>query len=882
MTMTMFNGDGNRMEQNTQTPCATMPCRAIVALTAGMIAAWFAAGSTGLLGHPLQHVLTWLALAVAIIAAWPENSRNFGTWAIFTIGAGVAACFTASIVPAVNVLAVAVVLAAIAQINRRQTNRLLFIAALGATTLGCFRLACATIPLVWTAADRLGRLFGSIAGLLTGQRLEVGATFGGIDFLVLTGTVYIAWLIYTVPPRRRRAVRAAVAILFGHLVYLTLLAYSEKLLNLLPQMVVPPKSDLNNVGIWTWSDGLRTLIPWNMPLLAMLIHCGIVATMAGVAPWLPIVEIDPLELERQKEKESKEDIPGSVLAKDLLFNFCPTLLAVMAAASVAWTTNSSDLKGKTIVAYERGNLNWLKPEYGSPEVGLYGMLPTFVKSLGGNFVVSKNLSSEDLATADVLLLIHPNQPWSKETLERVWAYVEQGGSLLLAAEPGDASGRVNEILKPLAMTVRSDAAVARTGGWEQSYDATSHPAVSGIDDARNKFGVQLGSSISTGWSARQVLVGRWRWSEPDGSAALSGVSHYNAGKPLGDLVLAAEQSLGRGRVFTLADASPLQNDSLPNAYPFVGRLFGYLANRTSCPQDVWRQLLGLFSLSALVALLAGRPAAWQTMLASTVLAVAILCCTTVAHWSGRVLPDGREHPADGMNNNIAYIDASHLEAYDSDPHAKHGLLNFLRTLMRQGYLPLFAYELAPERLERAGLLVSIGPGREFSPAECAAVKQFLGGGGTFLCMVGAEQSRPIAPFLAELNFTVSPSPVALGETIREPAPLGVQYARMDQSDRRFCYYAAWPVECQSPDGSPWSVWSDDKGENQQPIIVSLAELGGSVVVIGDTFFAGNENLEPEGQPISSRILFWRWLLSRVVPGQTQWNLPADSPTEDET
>jgi hypothetical protein len=881
MTTTAFNGDWNHTEEESQMPCATMPGRAIVALTAGMIAAWFAAGSTGLLAHPLQHTFTWLALAVAIIAAWPENSRNFGTWAIFAIGAGVAACFTASTVPAVNVLAVAVVLAALAQINRGQTNRLLFIAALGATTLGCFRLACAAIPLIWTAADRLGWLLGSIAGLLTGQRLEVGATFGGVDFLVFVGTVYIALLLYTPPPRRRRAVWAAVAIIFGHLVYLMLLAYSEKLTNLLPEMVVTPKSDMNNVGVWTWSNGLRSLIPWNMPLMAMLIHCGIVAAMVGVAPWLPIVEIDPRELERQKEKEAKEDIPGFVLVKDMLFNFCPTLLAVMAAASIAWATNSSNLKGKTIVAYEKGNLNWLKPEYGSSEAGLYGMLPTFVKSLGGNFVVSKNLSSEDLATADVLLLIHPNQPWPKETLERVWAYVERGGSLLLVAEPGDASSVFNELLKPSAMTVRNDTAVTRTGGWEQSYDATLHPAVAGIDDARNKFGVQLGSSIRTGWSARPVLVGRWGWSDPGSSAALSGVSYYNAGKPLGDLVLAAEEPLGRGRVFTLADASPLQNDSLPNAYPFVGRLFGYLANEAACSQDVWRQLLGLFSLTALVALLAGRPAAWQIMLASTVLSVALLCCIAVSQWSGRVLPDGREHSADGANN-IAYIDASHLEAYDADPHGKRGLLDFLQTLMRQGYLPLFAYDATPERLERAGLLVSIGPGREFSSAECAAVKQFLGGGGTFLCMVGAEHARPIAPLLADLNFTVPPSPVAPGETAREPAPLGVQYGRMDESNRRFCYYAAWPVECQSPDGLPWSVWSDEQGKNPQPIIVSLAELGGSVVVIGDTFFAVNENIEPEGRSISSRILFWRWLLSRVVPGQKPWDLPADSPTEDET
>ena len=45
-------------------------------------------------------------------------------------------------------------------------------------------------------------------------------------------------------------------------------------------------------------------------------------------------------------------------------------------------------------------------------------------------------------------------------------------------------------------------------------------------------------------------------------------------------------------------------------------------------------------------------------------------------------------------NNVAYIDASHLEAYSSDLWASHGIAGLLRTLMRQGYVPLLAPELS--------------------------------------------------------------------------------------------------------------------------------------------------------------------------------------------
>ncbi len=174
------------------------------------------------------------------------------------------------------------------------------------------------------------------------------------------------------------------------------------------------------------------------------------------------------------------------------------------------------------------------------------------------------------------------------------------------------------MLQPTAMQVRYDTAVTRTGNWEQSYEVLAHPATAGIDDLRNRFGLELGSSIRTRWPARPVLVGRWGWSDPGSDAVGTGVSYYNAGELLGDLVLAAEQPLGQGRVFVLGDTSPLHNEMLANAYPFVGRLLGYLANRPSSPQALWRQLLGLAALLAMAALLALRPAAWQVMLTSTV------------------------------------------------------------------------------------------------------------------------------------------------------------------------------------------------------------------------------------------------------------------------
>jgi hypothetical protein len=864
-------------------PCGqkdtTIAPQSVVILVAGLAAAWFAAGSTGLLGHPLQHALTWLALSVAIAAAWPRENVFSATWAILVSGAIVGVFLTTSSLPAINVLGATVVLASIAQISRGLTNRVALIAALSAGALALFRFACDSIPTVWLAADLKGWMLGRIAGWLAGSPLEIGATYGGLDFLVLMAAIYAGWLVGTAPPRRVRAIWAAVAIVLGHFAYLAVLTQSEKLLAALPSVVVPPESDINNVGIWTWSNGLRTLIPWNVPLLALMIYGTIAAVMFQWANWLPVIEIDPEKLKKQKEKEEKEEVPGSVLVADMLFRFGPPLLAVAATLLVGLGLSQSDLKGKTIVAYEKGFLDWRKPEHDSRIDGYYGMLPVFVESLGGKFATSKDLSEKDLAAADVLVLLHPNQPWPKETLDRVWAYVRRGGSLLLVADPvireGDALSHFNEVLQPTAMQVRYDTAVTRTGNWEQSYEVLAHPATAGLDDLRNRFGFELGSSIRTRWPARPVVVGRWGWSDPGSDAVGTGVSYYNSGELLGDLVLAAEQPIGQGRIFVLGGASPLRNEMLANSFPFAGRLLGYLAHKPSSPQDMWRQLLGLLALLTMAALVALRPAPWQIMLTSTVMAISLVCCTSAGYEAGRVLPDGRAHAPNAFNN-VAYIDASHLEAYSGDLWNKQGIAGLLRTLMRQGYLPLLAPDLPVQRLERAGLLISIAPARQFTGRERDAVREFVGSGGMLICIVGAEEARASAPLLADYNFAVPPSPVPPGQSGVEPEPLGAfrQLFGSEGSTQYVQFYAGWPLECSASNPQKWIVWSD--GKSDRPIVVSHTEQGGPVIVIADTYFATNQNLESSESALPENIRFWRWLLSNVVPGQKPWTpSPAD-------
>ena len=334
--------------------------------------------------------------------------------------------------------------------------------------------------------------------------------------------------------------------------------------------------------------------------------------------------------------------------------------------------NRSDLKGKTIVAYEKGYLNWLKPEYDSQDRRLLRHVAgRSSRAWAASLPRRKIFPKHDLAKADVLLLIHPDEPWSDATLERVWEYVRRGGSLLLVADPVISRGGLAKQFQ------RRVAAHGHAGPLRHGRHADRQLGAI-LRGARPSGHRRAGRSaepvrLRVGLVDPHPLAGpagRW-WDAGDGAIraatpSTTGVSYYNAGKLLGDLVLAAEQPLGSGRVFVLGDTSPLRNEMLANAYPFVGRLLGYLANRPSSPQAFWRQLLGLAALLALAALVALRPAAWQVMLTVDRPVVVVGLLHGGRH-IGRAAscPTAACHTSRGFNN-VAYIDASHLEAYSSD------------------------------------------------------------------------------------------------------------------------------------------------------------------------------------------------------------------------
>lgn len=834
-------------------PAQPLPWGPVVAALAGLAAAWIAAGSTGLLAPPLARMLTLSALAVSLLS--PGICSSLCRRIVLTPLVACAAAYMVSLpAPSTNVLAAALVLAFLAALATGRNRSALQAAAVAVTVLAVYYFARTSIPWAWLAADSAGRAVAGLGGLVIRRPLHVGATFAGLDYLLVMGVFWALYVRSTKLPRAARAAYGFAAIAVGHWLYLIALSYASSL----AESVTPSQGQDP-----TYLMGLlHQAVPWNLPAVAAVIQLAIAGMMLRLSAWL-----GPNGAEQANR-------PAVSSAWRLTLGAAALAMALLLPVATLLHTKPLTAADKKIVFYEKGFLNWLKPthdSYGRLSGGMYGMLPTFVESLGAQCIISPDLAEADLSDADALVLIFPDEPWSQDQLERIERFVREGGSLLLMGEhtSGDPNGsnRFNDVLAPTAMRVRFDSATFAVGGWLHSYEALSHPATTGIGDDRNQFGVVIGASVAARWPARPLLSGRWGWADEGdvtSERAMMGNGRYDTEEKLGDVILAAEQPLGKGRIIVFGDTSSLSNGINVSSHIFTSRLFAYLVgNRDAHP--AWRQLIALLVTASLVVLLCSYPGPWRATLVAIGLTTSLMVCLSVRPAGPAILPDGRLKSP----NNLAYIDTSGLEAYSGESWRPDGMGGLALTLMRNDYMPLTLAELTPQRLERAGLLISGARSRAFSEADVETVEQFVKDGGILIMTVGQDRAHASLPLLDRFDFGFGVDDVA------EPVPLGhfkSPYLESNGQRVHVRFHAAWSIRSEDPNAHTIAY-----GRENQPVILLRRVGAGKVVLVGDTFFATNQNLEREdGTPFEGmreNAEFWRWLIALLRDEQI-WVPPA--------
>ena len=739
--------------------------RQAITLVAGMLAAWLAAGSIGLVAPPLLMVLSWLALVATAVAARPRPDLTTGLLAVALIIPAALSSETTLCQPFV----VTAFLALLASRTERPTCQLLSIASVASFSLALLKLAQFTVPNVWLLTNRVGQLMGSLGATIAGAPLSTGSSFAGIDFLVPMAVVVAAWLLFVSRPTWSAACFAIAAIVGGQLLYLVGLAVLPALAHVLPHVPEPEFANPYVPPPFSWTLLVQQWLPWNYPIVAAGIHLSILVLLVRWTRWPD-----------REHASNLGRLPVALASSPRIAWACITILSLATASIALLHRNDGDLSGKRLLANQAGRLDWNKPQhdqYGQSSAGVFGMLPSLVQSLGGQFQTSSVFSASDLNSADVVLLLHPNGTLSADQQRRIWNYVQQGGSLLIVTDSFQPeyglAGLPPDLLEPISIHVRENSAVSEAGYWEHnlSFAGQGPAAICNLRGSRLMTGG--GPSLEIRWPARPLLAGRWAWSSPQFGTAWNG-AQWVAGQQLGDLPLMAEQRFGEGKVIVVSDSSNFTNEGIAEGYSFVGATLSYLANRKSGSGAWWRQAGVVLGSLLLLSLLLLRPQPWQLFGSSLLVLAALLVCQRVSEDTSRIIPDGTliQSPTLPIGNRVAYIDASHVEPFNQMDWVFHAIDGLQLTLMRNGYMPLFAPEITRERLERCGMLITIAPARRFSSREREVVADFVRSGGILICTVGAEESSASAVLLNQFGLQVPNSPVPTTGSWEEPEPMG--------------------------------------------------------------------------------------------------------------
>lgn len=507
--------------------------------------------------------------------------------------------------------------------------------------------------------------------------------------------------------------------------------------------------------------------------------------------------------------------------------------------------SSSD---RTVLFYEKSSLlDWESPKYGRYTLlssGMYGLLPQYLKASGYETAMVPSLSYESLRDVKVLVMILPDEEFSKKDSEFIKEWVKAGGSLLLLADHTDIGGfmsKANSLLEPFNIQIKFDIAdpVNRgrmffpSKGWFGCLEIKNHPINYKIINP-GQIQIAGGASLTISAGSYPIIVGSYGFSDPgdysnSGRGAYLGNRSYDHGEQLGDVVLAAGSYYGKGKVVVFGDTSSFQNSALCYSFSFLNNIFSFLSSETSFIIHFQYPLAALFLIGSLSLLIFSYKG---PRLSLAVFTLAICLGILLANLINTGVMETQRPQAMG---DIVYIDSSHLEQIEPVPFQENSIDGLSINLQRNGFLPILLRDFDETKISRSKMLVFIAPTQNFAKNELNFLESYMNNGGIIILAIGFEDKPPIQPLLKKIGFDILP--IQLG-----PIPLRELEEPSEYFDEPK-FINAWPITFES---NEVLIWHEAEVLNKRFPIIAFKRIGkGGAILIPDSEFMLNKNLETE-------------------------------------
>lgn len=238
-----------------------------------------------------------------------------------------------------------------------------------------------------------------------------------------------------------------------------------------------------------------------------------------------------------------------------------------------------------------------------------------------------------LKDANILMMLNLKTPFSPANVSYIQEFVKDGGNLLIFGEHTSMfvsdqdfkSGRdyLDEVLAPMGIKVNPDTADYIPNHW--TYGAVPLPHYVTRDLGFEVTTSSVGASLSLNGTARPVIIGRYSFSDNHNATAPGHLGNrtYENGEMLGDLVIAASSTYGKGKVLVFGDTSYLFNSEMPSRYKMIYDSVTWLMSSESGYGAAlgWSSFLLLAALIAFIVI--RRPRVTVSLMAYTAVILAL-------------------------------------------------------------------------------------------------------------------------------------------------------------------------------------------------------------------------------------------------------------------
>jgi hypothetical protein len=449
------------------------------------------------------------------------------------------------------------------------------------------------------------------------------------------------------------------------------------------------------------------------------------------------------------------------------------------------------------------------------------------------------------------MMINLKSPFNSTDLNDIHEFIKSGGNLLVFGDHTSmfvpyknyAVGRdyLDEVLEPTGIKINTDTADNIQDHW--TYADTPLPHYVTKDIGFEVAASSVGASLDLKGNARPILIGRYGFSDKSNPITEGhlGDRTYEKDEALGDLILAASSTYGKGNVLVFGDTSYIFNSELPFRYKLVYDSINWLMSRElGCAAALtWLSFIIFAALVAYILIRRPHPKITISFLAYVAVIIALSLIVS-GNINGFLI-----QPSPKAEEGIAWIDHSHLNQFNMQNFHSDSVSGLTTNLYRNAYLPMIIdYKRDFSEVSKGKLIFILAPNEGYTQEESSRLRKFVEDGGLLVMSAGQKSSDSLDLLLKSFDLQIGDLPLGSPPWIVETHNTMGQGTVSPENLKKYWhepkFMDAYPV--QATENYKTITGLNYRGSHYN-LIISKKFGKGEVVLIGDSRFLLNENLE---------------------------------------